>query len=234
MRFESPFQRSIFNQYSYVVTGILFWNSLCLFIEVGIDFLGVGATIMAKNPQSKDEALEALDFIVDVLKEHEKDLDKLINELATVTEQISETGELSGKVEEVEEKINDLQKEVTSLARYLSGSSKEALPAAPIMAKEQPGEAASASPALEMQGAPLVVLRCKQWEDFQALSLRAQTLSFVYKEEDKVFQADALKGNQIISYSGTLPKFSVIFKMWLSKQLDIPDRSILEGVLALG
>jgi hypothetical protein len=46
---------------------------------------------MAKNPQSKDEALEALDFIVNVLKEHERDLDKLINELATVTERVKWT-----------------------------------------------------------------------------------------------------------------------------------------------
>ena len=52
---------------------------------------------MAKDPQSKDEALEALDFIVNVLKEHEKDLDKLINELATVTEQLGATGELVEK-----------------------------------------------------------------------------------------------------------------------------------------
>ena len=66
---------------------------------------------MAKNPQSKDEALEALDFIVNVLKEHERDLDKLISELATVTEQIGDTSVLTGKVENVEEKINDLQKE---------------------------------------------------------------------------------------------------------------------------
>ncbi len=28
---------------------------------------------MSRKPQSKDEALEALDFIVNVLKEHEKD-----------------------------------------------------------------------------------------------------------------------------------------------------------------
>jgi hypothetical protein len=33
---------------------------------------------MSRKPQSKDEALEALDFIVNVLKEHEKDLDRLI------------------------------------------------------------------------------------------------------------------------------------------------------------
>lgn len=75
---------------------------------------------MDKNPQNKDEALEALDFIVNVLKEHEKDLDKLINELATVTEQIGDTGELSSQVEKVEEKVTSLQKEVTSLVSYLS------------------------------------------------------------------------------------------------------------------
>ena len=63
---------------------------------------------MAKNPQVKDEALEALDFIVNVLKEHERDLDKLINELATVTEQMGDTIELSGKVDKVEEKISSL------------------------------------------------------------------------------------------------------------------------------
>ena len=32
---------------------------------------------MSERAPSRDEALEALDFIVNVLKEHEKDLDKL-------------------------------------------------------------------------------------------------------------------------------------------------------------
>jgi len=180
---------------------------------------------LAKNPQSKDEALEALDFIVNVLKEHERDLDKLINELATVTEQMGDTGELSGKVEKIEEKINGLQREVANFLGYLSSTSKpmgvkevvhETIPIPTVIAGNQP-----------------VVLRCKQWEDFQALAVRAQTLSFNFKEEEKLFQADALKGCQIITYSGPLPKFSVILKSWLSKQLDVPERGILEGVLAI-
>jgi len=184
---------------------------------------------LAKNPQSKDDALEALDFIVNVLKEHEKDLDKLINELATVTEQMGDTSELNGKVEKVEEKIDTLQKEVTNLISHLSSAPREALPAAVV--NEQPREVAVESAGAA--GAPSVILRCKQWEDFQTLAVRAQTLSFSFKEEEKVFQADALKGNQIITYSGALPKFSSILKMWLSKQLDVPERSILEGVLAV-
>jgi seryl-tRNA synthetase len=186
--------------------------------------------MLAKNPQSKDDALEALDFIVNVLKEHEKDLDKLIGELATVTEQIGDTGELSGKVAKVEQKIDTLQKEVSNLIGTISSVPKGALPEVVI---EQPNEPVS-SVASVVAGAPSVVLHCVQWEDFQTLALRAQTLSFNYKEEEKIFAVNALKGNQIITYSGSLPKLSSVLKLFLSKQLDVPDRSILEGVLTIG
>ena len=194
---------------------------------------------MTKNPQSKDDSLEALDFIVNVLKEHERDLDKLINELATVTEQLGDTGEISTKVEKVEEKINNLQKEVTNLITYVSSNNPSATKETPSTAtKEQTSQASNqassqSAPAPAIQGKPSVILRCKQWEDFQNLAFHAQTLSFNYKEDEKVFQADALKGNQIITYCGALPKFSSILKSSLSKQLDMPETNILEGVLAI-
>jgi hypothetical protein len=181
---------------------------------------------MSKKPQSKDEALEALDFIVNVLKEHEKDLDRLINELGTVTEQLGETGELSSKVEKVEQRITGLQNEISSLINYLSTSPREA----PLVIKEQKSEVVEAG---VMHGPP-VILRCKQWDDFQTLAFQAQTLSFMYKEAEKTFQADALKGNQVVTYSGELPKLTALLKMWLSKQLDIPEKKILEGILAIG
>ena len=82
---------------------------------------------MAEDPNSKDKALEALDFIINVLKEHEQNLDKSINELATVTEQIGDTEALNSTVGKVEEKINNLQKEVTNLIGYLSNATKELL-----------------------------------------------------------------------------------------------------------
>jgi hypothetical protein len=181
---------------------------------------------MSKKPQSKDEALEALDFIVNVLKEHEKDLDRLIGELGTVTEALGETGELSGKVEKVEERISGLQNEINSLVSYLSASPQEK----PVLTPQQKTEVVQAS---VIHGPP-VILRCKQWEDFQTLAFQAQTLSFMYKDAEKTFQADALKGNQIITYSGELPKLTALLKMWLSKQLEIPEKKILEGVLAIG
>ena len=189
---------------------------------------------MSKGPQSKDEALEALDFIVNVLKEHEKDLDRLISELGTVAGQLGDTGELSGKVEKVEQRISGLQNEINSLVNYLSTSPR----GAPLVIKEQKSETVVAQKSevaepVVMHGPP-VILRCKQWEDFQNLALQAQTLSFMYKEAEKTFQADALKGNQIVTYSGELPKLTALLKMWLSKQLDVSEKKILEGILAIG
>ena len=168
-------------------------------------------------------------------------MDKLINELATVTEQLGETGELNGKVTKLEEKINNLQKEVTNLIGYLSNTPKETWP---VSAKEQTVQPqitttpsatiALAARATVVQGRPSVTLRCKQWEDFQTLAVNAQTLSFSYKEDEKVFQADALKGNQVITYNGPLPKFAALIKASLSKQLDVAEQNILEGILAIG
>jgi len=186
---------------------------------------------MSKKPKSNDEALEALDFIVNVLKEHEKDLDKLINELGSVTDALGETGELTLKVEKVEERINGLQNEITGLVKYLSTSPRQAptaaVPVPPVEAKVE------VAPASVVHGPP-VILRCKQWEDFQTLASQAQTVSFMYKDADKTFQADALKGNQIVTYSGELPKLAALLKIWLSKQLGISEQKILEGVLAIG
>jgi hypothetical protein len=188
---------------------------------------------VAKSSQSKDDTLEALDFIVNVLKENELDLDKLINELSNVTEQLGEPGELNGKVENLEVQIKNLQKEVTNLVSYLSGNApKEALSAPANTVKEQVNQT-QAVPAAVAHSGSSVILKCKQWEDFQSLAFQAQLLSFSYMEDEKVFQSDALKGNQVITYSGELPKLSVVLKTWLSKQLNIPEKNILEGVLAI-
>jgi hypothetical protein len=184
---------------------------------------------MSKKLPTKNDALEALDFIVNVLKEHEKDLDRLINELGNITEKLGDTGEFSGKIEKVEERLTTLQNEIANLITYLSASHE--VPSVPLQtAQEQKPETLQVR---ETRGPP-VILRCKQWEDFQTLAHQAQTLSFLHREAEKTFQVDALKDNQIITYSGELPKQISLLKTWLSKQLDIPEKKILEGILAIG
>lgn len=166
---------------------------------------------MAEKP-TKDEALEAVDFIINVLKEHEKDLDHLINELGGITEQLGASGELGEKIEKVEERLLTIQNEVSNLIKFVS----------------PPREAPAPPPSSP------VVVRCKRWEDFKALSSGAQTVSFLHKEEEKIFQADALKGGRVITYSGSFPRDAKLLKIWLSRELNVAEERIFEGVLAVG
>lgn len=184
---------------------------------------------MSKKIPSKDDALEALDFIINVLKEHEKDLDRLLNELGNVTDKLGGAGELSGKIEKVEDRLTTLQDEIANLVTYLSTSHGTIEP--PKQAVQNAGGVMP--PVNEMRGPP-VILRCKQWEDFSTLAHQAQTISFLYREAEKTFQVDALKNNQIITYSGELPKATSLLKTWLAGQLDVSEKKILEGVLAIG
>jgi trans-2-enoyl-CoA reductase len=170
---------------------------------------------MTGNSSSKDELLEALDFIVDILKEHIKDLDKLVNELVKAINQLGDIGKLTGEVKKIGEKINGLQNEITNLVSSTSTSKQNAS----IAVKECESKIA---PNILIQGGPPVLLQCKKWEDFQTLALQAQTISFSYKEDEKVFEVDAFMGNQIVTYTGALPVTSDVFKMWLTKQLNLP------------
>jgi hypothetical protein len=190
---------------------------------------------MSRKIPSKDEALEALDFIVNVLKEHEKDLDRLINELGNVTEKMGDTGELATKVEKVEERLTTLQNEIASLITQISTSQKEptAAPSIPIQITAKPTIHDLQIKERDVHG-PSVILRCKEWDDFQNVATQAQTLSFMYREAEKTFQVDAVKDNQIITYSGPLPKGVAMLKAWLSRQLDVAEKKILEGILAIG
>jgi hypothetical protein len=183
---------------------------------------------MSDKPQPNNEALEALDFIVNVLKEHEKDLDRLISELGTVAEQIGDTGEVANKIEAVNKKIDALQKEIAKMATQVQTET----PKKPAQTVEQTAAPAEATTAQAATG-PQLTIKCKNWEDFQNMAGKAQMLSFSFKEAEKVFEVNAVKGNQVISFSGELPKLSALLKCWLSVQLGVSEKSVLDGVLSL-
>ena len=183
---------------------------------------------MAEHRGSKDKSLEALDFIINVLKEHEQNLDRSIDQLATVTEQIGGTEELSTKLEKAEEKLNNLIKEIANIGGNPPKASKEPLLIAEKRQELQSQTALFVSPS-EVQAGHFLILNCKTWEDFQRLATQAQKLTFSYEEVEKVFQANALKGNQMLAYTGAVPNFSSILKIWLSRQFDMSEQNILEG-----
>ena len=187
---------------------------------------------MAENPNSRDRSFEALDFIINVLKEHEQTLDKSIQELATVTERRESSNVPEAKIEKIEQKLDSLQKEVAKLIGYLTNQSKT--PSAPSSPLEPTAKATpTVSPPI-IQGMSSVILNCKQWEDFHLLAMHSQTLLFSIKENEKIFQAEAVKGNQIITYTGTIPSSSSLLGVWLSQQLSIMRQNVFEGSLEKG
>ena len=50
---------------------------------------------MTKKTPGKDEILEALDFLLSVVEEHDKDLEKIVKELTSISKRPGEKGELS-------------------------------------------------------------------------------------------------------------------------------------------
>ncbi|MFW6110449.1 MAG: hypothetical protein ACOC6H_00240 [Thermoproteota archaeon] len=178
---------------------------------------------MPQDSPSKDEAFEALDFIINVLREHERDLDRLISDLGTITERLGNTEDLCREVENVEGKLATLQEEVTNLITYVSNSPR------PQLEEIKEGK----SNVQRIRGPP-TILSCKRWEDFCNLALRSKILSFLIQEEGNKLQVDGLKDNRIITYSGEPPEQDVLLRTWLSRELDIPEKKILEGTLAIG
>jgi len=167
---------------------------------------------MERKP-NKNDALEALDFIINVLKEHEKDLDRLISQLSIITESLGETGEITGKIEKIEDRITNLQDEITTLVQKVV-SPKNAPPTQTAISSS-------------------VSVKCRQWEDFKALAAGAETVSYIFKVSDNSFKADALKNGRILSYTGEFPSSSNLLKMWLSKELKVSEADVFEGVLDL-
>jgi hypothetical protein len=168
---------------------------------------------MERKP-TKNDALEALDFIINVLKEHEKGLDRLINQLGIITESLGETGEITGKIENIEDRITDLQGEITNMVKNVSAP------------KDSP------SPSYT-QRTP-VIIKCKQWEDFKTMAAGAETVSYLFKEAENSFQADALAKGRIVSYTGEFPQNSSLLKLWLSRELDVAEELVFEGILNIG
>jgi len=125
---------------------------------------------------------------------------------------LGDTGEISGKIEKIEDRITTLQGEITNLIKYLAS----------------PRESPSYT-----QRTPVIV-KCKQWEDFKTMAAGAETVSYLLKEAEKSFQADALTKGRVVSYTGEFPQNGSLLRLWLSRELDIAEESVFEGVLNIG
>jgi len=60
---------------------------------------------------------ETIRFVVAVLKQHEKEFDRLISKLSEVTAQLRETDHVISRIEEIDEKIESLRNEVSNITK---------------------------------------------------------------------------------------------------------------------
>jgi hypothetical protein len=190
---------------------------------------------MTEESSSDDQLFGAIDLIINVLKEHENNLDDFVDKLEKITERIKKTGEVSGRIDKIEEQIGNLRNQISIFQNALQSSQAQVLPKESTLIITEQKLGSSPPPVttpLPSKPNRLVILHCRQWGDFQTLALDAENLSFSYNEVERTFRADALKGDKIVNYSGELPQLSSPLKCWLSKQFNVPESKILEGVLS--
>ncbi len=175
-----------------------------------------------------NENPDTLEFIRNMVKENSEDLSAVLNEIRKVADRLEDVCELT-TFKRIEDKMNNLQNNVNELMNKSSDSPQEAQTPAPPAEENIHQHNSTETPYAKP---PPITLKCTSWEDFQAFASKAQIVSFTYRESDKVFEADALKNNQIVAYIGEVPKIALLLKLWLSGRLEIPEGKVFEGVLS--
>jgi hypothetical protein len=165
---------------------------------------------MNKSSRNKYEEYAS---VVDGFRTHGKGFNDVIGGLRTVVEDAGMGSTEREKVGDLEERFSAIQSEVSDLINALPSS---------VVAREE-----------SLRGPPVIV-RCKQWDDFKMQALNASTVSFLYRAEEKAFQADALKEGRVYTYSGQMPSDVTFLKAWLSRELCVEESRVLEGILAIG
>ena len=159
-----------------------------------------------KNPGS-------LDFIENSLNENSKDLRELNNEIRQHLKDITELKAVILRLSDLLSQSmsqrggeNELEKDSAMSDRKISSTNIEVAPTSEYL-----------------------VVKCANWADFETYAKGVQQVVFAIRESDGMFEADAVKGNQIIAYIGKVPEVSELLKVWLGTKLG--SASAFEGTI---
>jgi hypothetical protein len=160
-----------------------------------------------KNPGS-------LDFIENSLSENSKDLKELTDEMREITQHLKDITELKTAVNRLSDSLN--QSKPQNIAEM----------------QNKPGMADAEMSSTTPELAPIktnFVVKCMNWEEFESYAKGAPQVVFTIRESDRMFEADAVKENQIIAYIGKIPEFNELLKVWLNTKLC--SASTFEGTI---
>jgi hypothetical protein len=140
-----------------------------------------------------------LDSVLKSLRKFEADFGVLTGRLREIGGIPSLSVDEAEKLKSVKAHLSNFQREISDVVNY-------------------------GSPITQVSVVPLAI-RCKNWEDFKSHAFNANTLSFLYKDEEKTFQVDAFKDGWVYTYSGKIPSGAKLLRTWLSK-LEILRRKL--------
>ena len=166
--------------------------------------------------------------LVNVLIEHEKNLDHLIKGLSTIIDRLNKNEKIDGRMDQLFDKIKNTEKQITTFISTLQDDPPENTALALVK-----DAALEAKGILVTQESLKTSLCCVQWTDFQNLANQAQTITFNLREGENAFEVYALKNSQLITYVGLNSERSSSLKVWLAKQLNISEEFVFEGSLKL-
>lgn len=158
---------------------------------------------------------ESLNSIINTLEVYNDYLDHLVSRLGNITNKLNTLEgpqEWSRNVRKAEERLHVIKAEFSDFINYFSSFSYRGL---------------------KTRYPASLTIRYKKWEDFRTQSINANLVSFLVEEKEKVFQVSALKDGKILIYSGELPQNARMLKSWISRELNIPEGKIVEGVLTM-
>ncbi|MCL6579489.1 MAG: hypothetical protein K6T73_08915 [Candidatus Bathyarchaeota archaeon] len=152
---------------------------------------------------------EALDSVLKSLRKFEADFGVLTGRLREIGGISSLSVDEAEKLKSVKAHLSTFQREISDVVNYGSHVTTQ------------------------VSVVPLAI-RCKNWEDFKSHAFNANTLSFLYRDEEKTFQVDAFKEGKVYTYSGKIPSGAKLLRTWLSKELGVAEEEVLEGLLTIG
>lgn len=166
---------------------------------------------------SDSEKMNALDFVINVLREHEKNLDILIS-----------------KLEEIVSELPVAIREISEISEKPKEEEKAPAPAPAAMVCESKGERISKAP---------VKIICDDWSDFKEACRKAEIIAF---HQNETLSIKALQGNIIYEYREMIPirvenmrcGISVRSQTFLdplevkriiARELNLPENKIIKG-----
>ncbi|MGB9740238.1 MAG: hypothetical protein ACP5IM_01815 [Candidatus Bathyarchaeia archaeon] len=157
---------------------------------------------------------QSLEDILEDVKSLELDFKQMIIKIEEIQRGRNLSDVERQTIENIKKRLFNIQNQITSI---LNNSPSTSNPASTVSAIGSP-----------------IIIRCKHWEEFKQQASNAKSLSFLCKEEEKTFQVDAIRENRIYTYSGQMPEQKTMLKTWLSNELNVEIKDVLEGVLAIG